>query len=119
GRRRCVHAGARVAGETQRGAAAARPRPLRGARGGGACCGAVARLALGPRAEPSGRLALGLGGTFLVRDLMSSFLYEVASIDWVSFVIGSIVLTTVGLLACFLPARRASHIDPIVALRHE
>ncbi|MEO1086030.1 MAG: FtsX-like permease family protein, partial [Acidobacteriota bacterium] len=64
-------------------------------------------------------LGIGLGGTFLVRDLMGSLLYEVASIDWVSFIIGSIVLTVVGLLACFLPARRASHIDPIVALRHE
>ena len=64
-------------------------------------------------------LIIGLGGTFLVRDLMAGFLYQVASIDWVSFLIGSAVLTLVGLLACYLPARRASNIDPIVALRHE
>ena len=64
-------------------------------------------------------LIIGLGGTLLVRDLMVGFLYQVAAIDWVSFFIGSIVLTLVGLLACYLPARRASCIDPIVALRHE
>jgi putative ABC transport system permease protein len=64
-------------------------------------------------------LALGLVASFALRQAISGLLFEVTARDPVSFLIAALVLGTVGLSAAFWPARRASLVDPIVALRCE
>ena len=64
-------------------------------------------------------LVLGLGGALALTRSLSSLLFGVRPNDWASFVAVSIVLLLVGCMAGFLPARRATKIDPMVALRYE
>ena len=64
-------------------------------------------------------LVLGLGGALALTRLMSSLLLGVSTTDTATFVVVALVLTLVGVLACYLPARRATRIDPLVALRYE
>jgi predicted permease len=64
-------------------------------------------------------LAAGLSGAFWLTRWMASFLFEVSATDPLTFVMVGIGLTAVGLLACFVPARRAARVDPMVALRYE
>jgi putative ABC transport system permease protein len=64
-------------------------------------------------------LSLGLGGAYLVGRAMKTTLYGVDAIDAVAFSAAALVLLSAALLACYLPARRASRVDPIVALRDE
>lgn len=64
-------------------------------------------------------LALGLFAALGVTRFLSSFLYETGSYDLVTFVAVPLVLAAVALLACGLPARRASRVDPMIALRAE
>ena len=66
-----------------------------------------------------GGLLLGLGGTYFVGRTMKSILYEVPAIDPIAISTVAVVLLLSAVLACYLPARRATHVDPLVALRHE
>ncbi|UCC48272.1 MAG: FtsX-like permease family protein, partial [Gemmatimonadota bacterium] len=90
------------------------------------------RMALG--SEPRGVVALmvrggmrlvllgggvGLAGALLVSRGLSAFLFGVSALDPLTFCAGTVVLVVTGALAAYVPARRASHADPITALRAE
>ena len=64
-------------------------------------------------------LAVGVAFTLIFTRLISSLLYEISPTDSVSFVSAALTLTGVMLLASYVPARRASKVDPMVALRYE
>ena len=64
-------------------------------------------------------LGIGLGGAFALTRLMSSLLFGVSTTDTATFVAVGLILSVVGVLACYLPARRATRVDPLVALRYE
>jgi putative ABC transport system permease protein len=64
-------------------------------------------------------ISAGLAGAFMLTRLMSSLLFGVSATDALTFASVSAVLVAVVLLACYVPARRATRIDPLVALRNE
>ena len=64
-------------------------------------------------------VAAGLLAALQLTGVMARLLFEVSSTDPVIFAIVPVMLAMVAVLACYLPARRASKVDPIVALRHE
>jgi putative ABC transport system permease protein len=64
-------------------------------------------------------IALGAGGALLLTRLLRTLLFETTPWDPTTMIAVGIVLTMVALTACYLPARRASRIDPMLALRHD
>jgi len=64
-------------------------------------------------------VAFGLLGAVALTRLLSNMLYGIKGLDPLTFISVSVLLAAVGALASYLPARRASRIDPMLALRHE
>jgi putative ABC transport system permease protein len=90
------------------------------------------RMALGARALDVLKLVLrngmslavigaviGLAGAFVITRFMSSLLFEVSPTDLLTFALVTIGLLLVAVFACYIPARRATKVDPLVALRYE
>ena len=88
------------------------------------------RMALGARAADllrlvmsrgliltAGGIAIGAAVALMLTRLMANLLYKVSTRDPLAFALAFVIMTIVALIACFLPAWRATRIDPVRALR--
>ena len=66
-----------------------------------------------------GGVAIGLAGALALSRLIESWLFNVSVTDPTTFAVISLLLVSVAFVGCYLPARRASKVDPLTALRHE
>jgi ABC-type antimicrobial peptide transport system permease subunit len=64
-------------------------------------------------------VVIGCAATFALTRLMKSMLYETSTTDPVAFIAVVVLMMLAALAACWIPSRRASQVDPIVALRYE
>jgi predicted permease len=86
----------------------------------GADSGNILGLILGRGAKWTATgVGIGIAAALLVTRLMRSLLFGVSPSDPLTFAAGALVLAFVALAACYIPARRATRVDPIVALRFE
>jgi predicted lysophospholipase L1 biosynthesis ABC-type transport system permease subunit len=86
----------------------------------GARRGDVLRLVLAQGLRLGGAgAAVGLAGALAASRLMARFIYGVALTDALSYLASILVAVSVALAACYFPARRATKVDPLVALRYE
>jgi putative ABC transport system permease protein len=90
------------------------------------------RIALGAQRSDLFKLVLGRGlllallgvgigaaGALVLTRLIAGLLFGVSPTDWPTFVMISALVTAVAMFACYLPARRATRVDPLIALRYE
>lgn len=64
-------------------------------------------------------VVFGVAGAYAVTRMIRSLLFEVGATDPLTFAIAPLLLAVVGFIACYLPARRATKVDPLIALRNE